>query len=369
MQVEILDEDFMLHILNNIPQRAYETTIELCEEELSCDTLTLANLKLRLTAKYRRNQRSKEDANDVALFATKQFKGMCNVCGKIGHKGPDCFTLPQNAKKKEQWQANLNKRKGNKKGNSNHSNHNNHNNNNKTGVVCLGCGKPGHIKPNCPDKHKNESVAAAVTEDMILLSSTIDFQHVSDIAVPAMSSDKLLPTTWIADSGATVHITNSPSGFENCTPSNKEIIVGNGLSMKVKQIGDWSGKIKGGDGALHNVTLTNVHFIPEAICNLFSLTSVMTKGWKLSGDQSGICIQKGDKKIMFEQKIKSPKGTIFGAEIQPSIEMANPAKDAVKMTYKEAHGKLTHSGKDLIKHTAHVYGWQLTYDIDGTNHI
>ena len=33
----------------------------------------------------------------------KQFKGACNVCGKIGHKGADCFTLIRNKDKKEAY--------------------------------------------------------------------------------------------------------------------------------------------------------------------------------------------------------------------------------------------------------------------------
>ena len=108
-----------------------------------------------------------------------------------------------------------------------------------------------------------------------------------------------------------------------------------------------------------NVTLTNVHFIPEAICNLFSLTEAMSKDWKLSGDKNGMCIRKGKMEILFGQKIKSPKGTIFGVEIHPSAEFANLAKTTSTMTYKEAHGILGHAGKDTVKITAEAHGWKL----------
>ena len=30
----------------------------------------------------------------------KQFKGKCHVCGKIGHKGTDCWTLDSNKEKR-----------------------------------------------------------------------------------------------------------------------------------------------------------------------------------------------------------------------------------------------------------------------------
>lgn len=355
LKVEINDEDFMLHILNNIPQKEYETTIEMSEKELSNSTLTLQNLKESLIAKYRRNQRAKEDMNDFALFTGKQFKGMCNVCGKIGHKGTDCFTLPQNAKKKQEYIEKLNKKKGGKKGK----------NKNKTGgVICHGCGKPGHIRPNCPDKIKDDenkdTAAAAVDEEMILFTSDNATEH----ALATVTEGKLKSTTWVADSGASVHITNSAVGFKNYTISNKDIIVGNGLTMQVKHVGDWSGSIKGKDGKNKDVTLKNVHFIPDAICNLFSLTAAMTKGWKLFGDKNGIGIRNGNQEINFGDKIQSPKGTIFGVDIQPSVESSFLARSPSKLAYKQAHAILGHFGKDIVKTTAKAHGWQL---IDSDN--
>ena len=52
VEVKISDEDFMLHILNNIPQKHYETTIEICEVEITASKLTLTTLKERLRLKY-----------------------------------------------------------------------------------------------------------------------------------------------------------------------------------------------------------------------------------------------------------------------------------------------------------------------------
>ena len=52
VDVEVNDKDLMLHILNNIPQKEYETTIKLCEEELTRNALKIDTLKDRLRAKY-----------------------------------------------------------------------------------------------------------------------------------------------------------------------------------------------------------------------------------------------------------------------------------------------------------------------------
>ena len=49
----------MLQILNN-PPKEYETVIELCEEELTKGTLTLATLKTRIRTRYQRIVKNKE---------------------------------------------------------------------------------------------------------------------------------------------------------------------------------------------------------------------------------------------------------------------------------------------------------------------
>ena len=112
--VPIQEEDLILHILNNLP-KMYETTAEICEDELSKGTLTLLSLKERLRTKYRRTKKTDSAKMSSVALLTKQFKGMCNVCGKVGHKGPDCFTLETNKDKKEAFikKMNNNKKCGN----------------------------------------------------------------------------------------------------------------------------------------------------------------------------------------------------------------------------------------------------------------
>ena len=51
MKSNINKEDLMLQILNNLPKE-YETVIELCEEELTKGTLTLATLKTCIRTRY-----------------------------------------------------------------------------------------------------------------------------------------------------------------------------------------------------------------------------------------------------------------------------------------------------------------------------
>ena len=79
MKSNIDEEDLMLQILNNLPKE-YETVIELCEEELTKGTLTLATLKTRIWAIYKRIVKDKEESDkNVTLFSQKQFKVACKV--------------------------------------------------------------------------------------------------------------------------------------------------------------------------------------------------------------------------------------------------------------------------------------------------
>ena len=92
------DEDVILHILNNLPKE-YETVVELCEEDLSRGNVNLNVVKERIRARYNRLQKVNENSDEAIALLMKQFKKSCNVSGKIGHKGRDCFILEKNKEK------------------------------------------------------------------------------------------------------------------------------------------------------------------------------------------------------------------------------------------------------------------------------
>ena len=99
----IEDDDLILHILNCLPKE-YETVVELCEDDLSRGKIELSIVKERIRARYNRLQKIVEESDEaVALMMKNQYKKACTVCGKIGHKGSDCFNLEKNKAKKEEW--------------------------------------------------------------------------------------------------------------------------------------------------------------------------------------------------------------------------------------------------------------------------
>ena len=47
-----------------------------------------------------RNDKIVKEEKALKTGFKKQFKGKCRVCGKIGHKGTDCWTLDSNKEKR-----------------------------------------------------------------------------------------------------------------------------------------------------------------------------------------------------------------------------------------------------------------------------
>ena len=104
----ISDQDFLLHILNNLPKE-YDVVLDGLEsrlDETGDKALTLEIVCEKLSQRYVRIKKEVvDDDNDGreherALFAKDwhppQFKGTCHKCGKYGHKGSDCRDCAKN---------------------------------------------------------------------------------------------------------------------------------------------------------------------------------------------------------------------------------------------------------------------------------
>jgi len=104
------DNELIMHILYHLPTEYDNINDQYLKEHDDAKEIELDNLHADLRCKYDRlvdlvNIEKHNDDNtykeEKALKTgyKKQFKGKCCVCGKIGHKGADCWTLEANKDK------------------------------------------------------------------------------------------------------------------------------------------------------------------------------------------------------------------------------------------------------------------------------
>jgi hypothetical protein len=66
--------------------------------------------------------------------------------------------------------------------------------------------------------------------------------------------------------------------------------------------------------------LTEVTMLPKAAFNLFSLTKMIKKDWILHGNDDMIWLEKDDKKVKFDIKIKTSRGALLGMNVKRTVK-------------------------------------------------
>ena len=166
---------------------------------------------------------------------------------------------------------------------------------------------------------------------------------------------------WIGDTGASTHMTNDLRGmFDYVRHNDKYIKVGNGNKIEIKLTGKKKCYYNNKEIVLHNV-----HYIPELKCNLFSILTSLSKGWKINNKGVNLSLVKGDIHLKFDKIIKCPTGQLIGVKLSPkTIKIIDQAlinrSEQTRMTYNDAHQKLSHSNKNDVIATAKMYNWVIT---------
>jgi hypothetical protein len=83
---------------------------------------------------------------------------------------------------------------------------------------------------------------------------------------------------WIADTGASCHMTCSEEGLYNCVEIKEEIKVGDGNYIKATKMGEKHVLIKQPGGVLKGYVIYNCKYGPKLWINLFSITSSLRHG-------------------------------------------------------------------------------------------
>jgi hypothetical protein len=95
---------------------------------------------------------------------------------------------------------------------------------------------------------------------------------------------------WIGDTGASCHFTNDDCGMFNWKPINDKIGVVDGNVAVATKEGNIRLRVMQRNGKVCIVTLHNCKYIPTLPNNLFSITTAIARGWKLTNKGVHICL-------------------------------------------------------------------------------
>jgi len=242
-----------------------------------------------------------DDNNDDKIFKEekalktgikKQFKGKCHVCGKIGHKGADCWTLEANKGKRPA----IYYQKGNIETKSFTGN-------------CNYCHKKGHRESECRTKQNDN--ANNTEEEQALMTSYCTHKEDAEM--------------WIGDTGATCHMKSSTEGMydlEKC--SDIKLDTANWSTSSVIHIGKYKGNVLCSNGKTKIILMKNVRVVLGLMKNLFLLSTVMRNDWDLLAETRNkvkiLKIKKGDIEYKFNQKVSKNAngGYLVGMQIEPT---------------------------------------------------
>ena len=131
---------------------------------------------------------------------------------------------------------------------------------------------------------------------------------------------KINENIWIADSGASCHMTNSLEGMTDLKTDYSRIKIGNGnILMGIKK-GTYEGMDVSKDNKKTRIQLKNVRYVPDMFCKLISLTQAMRNGYDVLGKKDKITLSQGKSRVSFDRVIKSGKGIILGMMTEKLIK-------------------------------------------------
>ena len=115
------------------------------------------------------------------------------------------------------------------------------------------------------------------------------------------------------------------------------------------------------------VLLSATKGVPKLMCNFLSTSKMQKNGWKVIREKYTFRIENGNTKIIFNKKILSLKGQIFGIKVTPRVDKETKGYAMVassqKLTYKQTHSILGHPGQQMVMATAKRKNWII--DMEG----
>ncbi|GFX62251.1 retrovirus-related Pol polyprotein from transposon TNT 1-94 [Trichonephila clavipes] len=144
--------------------------------------------------------------------------------------------------------------------------------NEKQTRLCYICRKSNHLAKDCYYRNKNSPST----------SQRNNSSRNGHVFTASHREEKPCDNIWILDSGASCHMAKEPVWFKNISPEVMDIYLADKNSKMLSQgTGNVSAKTVSTKHCNSiNLTITDVSYVPQLICNLLSVTCLMDKGSK-----------------------------------------------------------------------------------------
>jgi hypothetical protein len=171
------------------------------------------------------------------------------------------------------------------------------------------------------------------------------------------SKDKITDTTWLGDTGASCHLTNSDEGMFDVQVIKSPVKIGSGKSMTATKTRKKQMTVIPKDGSMQVILLTEVKYVPELWVNLFSIGKALQNGFNIGNKGIHIFLRKGNTKIVFDRIMPTSKGFVVGFGMMPATRasgnVAIVAMDKGKRVNVNAlHKLLSHVAEGNARRTA-----------------
>jgi hypothetical protein len=216
------------------------------------------------------------------------------------------------------------------------------------------------------DTEAETTLETTLENDEISLPVMVECKESTNMALKSnqLNSVSSRKDLWIADSGASCHMTNSKYGMINLVKNNSEIKIGNGKTIQSNYIGQKRLIVIQDDGSTSNIILKECLYVPGLCTNLFSLTKAIQNNWQISNDGLKLKLTNRNDSLLFDQVLKTTNGYVNGVYMCHQAESANimVTKNNDKqpvVDINDVHVTLGHINKDIIYKTAQNYNFRV----------
>lgn len=233
----------------------------------------------------------------------------------------------------------------------------------KSKKVCTYCKKVGHFVQNCWFKKNKESGKGKQekqdnTQVLMVISSILKENNGTALFNQEHLNDN---GEWWLDSGATEHMCSQIECFESVTElkERRQVKIGNGTLIEVHGVGEIQVQAWNGNSWVKTI-LKKVLFVPNLAVNLFSLSTVLDRGFEMHSNKDrcdlldmegrviAVAVRQGN---LYKMQFRSQRKVENG---KPGI-LAGISQCNMVESLTEWHCKLAHINfeqvKNVLKHT------------------